>query len=697
MSRYFYLLLLIITTIVFIPALDGEFLNWDDTVYVTGNEILKEDIGITSFLKLYKFDSNISLTLFSFQLQIKIFGSNPQYFHFFNILIHLINVFLVFYLINVLFKDRNSAFWIALIFAVHPFKVESVAWIIQRKDLLYTMFFLSGIITYVRFLKTNKILWYLLTLIFAYLSIISKVAAISLVFALLSIEYYIQNRIMIKSILLIFIIGFIQLSNINSVLIVFVFITIPLLLVRYLNQVSLHTKVFKNKTIVRRKIIYNLNLLCSNRRTYKIVLLCFILFFVVYLIITLIHILANNIETAAIPFIFKTIRYFLPFLIFFILSTRNQEFLSGLFDRLIKSRKVIILGVVIAINIIISIYFLAKPNFGSDIFTLKSIFSLNTLFYFSFSLVYYIVGFVFPFYQNSMYPYPDDGQIGLWLKISPLILLLLILTAFYFVKKIKNISLRKEIVFGLLFFLINIAIVLHIIPIKGRVIVAERYTYLAYLGLIIVFVRFYKSLILAKPRSINYLRIGMLVLVSAYSIQSYTRSNIYKNSYNFWSDVIEKNPSNHYAIYSIGLYYYENGDIITALNNYNKSIVLNKTYFEYYLNRGACYYKLDSLDKAITDYDMAVELNPDEFLIYKNRGIIFFETGSPRMALEDFEIALLKKPNDREISEKYYMLLDIIKGIDDYSKGIKNNAVVSNYYFNIGTKMAMKGKYLSSN
>jgi len=130
-----FLCILAITFLIFSPAIDSNFLNWDDTIYITDNTLTYNNISIDSFEKLYDFDQNISLVLFSFLVQIKLFGDNPELFNLLNILFHLFNVLLIYKLGNYLLKNPNMAIIIAFIFAIHPLKTESVCWIIQRKDL----------------------------------------------------------------------------------------------------------------------------------------------------------------------------------------------------------------------------------------------------------------------------------------------------------------------------------------------------------------------------------------------------------------------------------------------------------------------------------------------------------------------------------------------------------------------------------
>src|SRR5207247_2389225 len=75
-------------------------------------------------------------------------------------------------------------------FGIHPMHVESVAWVSERKDLMYSFFFLAGLITYLRYNETKKNSWYAFTFLLFILSCLSKVMAIVFPFILLLLDYF---------------------------------------------------------------------------------------------------------------------------------------------------------------------------------------------------------------------------------------------------------------------------------------------------------------------------------------------------------------------------------------------------------------------------------------------------------------------------------------------------------------------------
>jgi len=120
-------------------------------------------------------------------------GFNPFIFHFINILLHIFVSIAVFFLAYFLFNNLNIAIIAGLLFGVHTLHVESVAWVSERKDVLYALFFIISLISYVRYIDTKKLQFYILALFLFVLSLLSKGQAVSLaitLFAIVSEEAY---------------------------------------------------------------------------------------------------------------------------------------------------------------------------------------------------------------------------------------------------------------------------------------------------------------------------------------------------------------------------------------------------------------------------------------------------------------------------------------------------------------------------
>jgi tetratricopeptide (TPR) repeat protein len=201
------LLVVIITFVVMSPTLQNEFVNWDDEVYITKNEVIKQ-IPFSNLVEIFTYKINnfsVPLTLLSFQIEHYFFGLNPFPYHLTNLLLHLINVILIYLFINQLIDNQQNkkylkrfqiAFFVALLFGIHPMNVESVAWATERKDLLYTFFTLWALFHYQNMphsptpyqLVQNKRYW--LSLLFFVLSLLAKPQAIFFPMLLLLVDYF---------------------------------------------------------------------------------------------------------------------------------------------------------------------------------------------------------------------------------------------------------------------------------------------------------------------------------------------------------------------------------------------------------------------------------------------------------------------------------------------------------------------------
>lgn len=175
-------IILIICFVAFYPVLNNGFLNWDDPQYILDNLLIRSldwqnihQIFTSSILKVYT-----PLTVFSFAIEYHFVQFKPFLYHLNNILLHLGVTGLAFYLFRKLNISLVAASIGTLLFAIHPMHVESVAWVTERKDVLYSFFYLLSIISYLKYIDTKKITPYLFTIIFGLLSMLSKPMALSL-------------------------------------------------------------------------------------------------------------------------------------------------------------------------------------------------------------------------------------------------------------------------------------------------------------------------------------------------------------------------------------------------------------------------------------------------------------------------------------------------------------------------------------
>ncbi len=200
-NKWLYLCtILLLTIIAYWPALKGEFLNWDDPDYVLNNLTIRSLGNIKQIFSTPIQGNYHPITMLSLAINYAISELNPVSYHVFNLLLHIANSILVFYFI---LKLTDNKFWISIfsaaLFALHPLHVESVAWITERKDVMYALFFILGLIFYLNYLKTKSILILFLCFIFYSFSLLSKPAAVIFPVVLLTIDFYYERLKSLKT------------------------------------------------------------------------------------------------------------------------------------------------------------------------------------------------------------------------------------------------------------------------------------------------------------------------------------------------------------------------------------------------------------------------------------------------------------------------------------------------------------------
>jgi tetratricopeptide (TPR) repeat protein len=190
------------------PAIQADFTELDDKRLILENIpwLLDRPGDVWSsaiFTAHYK-----PLVLLSWMYESKIYGFSAVGFHAVNLFFHTMNAILVFFLTVMLARQFQLtkkqpelvALFTAIFFAVHPLHVESVAWAMGRKDLFYTGFFLLGLLSYLKYLKTPSIKWMAFVVLSFIASMLSKAPSIMFPFILLLIDYAYRKDLNVKSV-----------------------------------------------------------------------------------------------------------------------------------------------------------------------------------------------------------------------------------------------------------------------------------------------------------------------------------------------------------------------------------------------------------------------------------------------------------------------------------------------------------------
>ena len=311
-----------------------------------------------------------------------------------------------------------------------------------------------------------------------------------------------------------------------------------------------------------------------------------------------------------------------------------------------------------------------------------------------YALVTYLYKSVVPVHLICFYPYPQkvNDMLPLYYFIYPLVAAAVVFVAWSYWRR------NRFVVFGLLFFLVNIALLLQFIPV-GEAIVAERYSYIPYLGLF--FVAGWLASLCFGPgvkQVISYVALAaMLLYAVVLGYTSSVRCTVWYDATTLWSDELQKEPvhapiaynnlgfayfgkknaatdaterqiyfdSAYYLIskaielkpdfvnawQGLGMLCYMKGDFTASANCFRTAVQLRPV-AENYSDYANLLLQLGKTDSALMEYNRAVALNPDLYVARLNRAKLYKSLNRNDEAIADLDKAVLLNP---EGAEAYYV------------------------------------------
>ena len=190
-------IIVLVTFVVFFPVLRNGFVNLDDDKYILNNPTLAS-MNLKQIFSGFVEGNYHPLTMLTYSIEYYFFGLHPNGYHAVNLLLHLLNVILVFYVVLFVSDKTGVALVASSLFGIHPLHVESVAWASELKDLLYAFFFLASLLCYQRYQKEPKTKFYFYSLLLFLLALFSKAMAVSLPIIFLLSAYYQGKKINVK-------------------------------------------------------------------------------------------------------------------------------------------------------------------------------------------------------------------------------------------------------------------------------------------------------------------------------------------------------------------------------------------------------------------------------------------------------------------------------------------------------------------
>ncbi len=197
-------ILILLTYFTFRSAFNNQFVNWDDQVYLEENSLVLNK----EYSKLWKTPVSLNyhpVTMVSLAVQVpkNIKKLTPEPFIRFNVWVHIINSILVFLLVWLL-TQQNWLYGLltSVIFAIHPMHAESVVWVSERKDVLYSFFFLLSCIMYWQYLEGGRKKWLLFAGLLFILSILSKAMAVVIPLVWFLLDYWKKGKLIDRKLII---------------------------------------------------------------------------------------------------------------------------------------------------------------------------------------------------------------------------------------------------------------------------------------------------------------------------------------------------------------------------------------------------------------------------------------------------------------------------------------------------------------
>jgi tetratricopeptide (TPR) repeat protein len=192
------LLLIVSLAAVYGRAVYFDFVDFDDQIHVVNNPMVPG--GLTWGGIKWAFTTSHAgywcpMTWISFMLDWEIFRGRAGGFHFTNIVLHIANTLLLFWVLRRYTKALWASFFVAALFGLHPLHVESVAWVTERKDVLSTLFWMLTMMAYLRYVERGTAWRYVIILACFALGLMAKPMVITLPFVLFIMDFWPLKRL----------------------------------------------------------------------------------------------------------------------------------------------------------------------------------------------------------------------------------------------------------------------------------------------------------------------------------------------------------------------------------------------------------------------------------------------------------------------------------------------------------------------
>lgn len=655
--------LALLTLICYSPALRADFTNWDDNSYVYENLLLRNfSISniITIFSSFHVSGNYHPLTLLTYLFEYAIFGKNPAVYHFVNIIIHIANAVLVWILFGRLAGYGLARFIIALLFCFHPLRVESVAWISERKDLLCAFFYLLSMIVYLEYIKNKSVRYIMFCFVFFILSLLSKSMSVTLPVVLLLLDYLKGRHITYRLVL--------EKAPFFVVAIIFMIISIA-----GQRQSGALTEAFSSGVLARVLLISQSAMQNIYKTFLPINLSCFY-------------------PMPSVDNEIFTMKYYFSAALFLIMI------IAALF--FIKKKKVISFGLLFYMITILPV--IQIISFGAAI-TADRYSYIPVL-----GIVFILAVYIEKFIKNT--EKPKTAATAIYIIIIAIIV------------SLAGISFARAHVWQSSLSLWNDAIIKYPdVPIllnnRGSYFLSKN-EYSAAIGDFKRALNKYPKNIKANF-NLGYAFLKMKDYDAAdVSLQNvlthdpdnsaalnalgnvYLGRNDPEKAKEYFQKAALANPKQSEAYINLGALYAKENETMDAIKMAEKAIKVDKTSWEAHYLKARIYVSKKQYDEALNELDTAVDINPEAYILYRLRGNLYDEKNTPEKALQDFDAAIKYGDGSSEIfhlrSVSYLRLNRFSEAARDCKKAIDLNPDFENAYMNLAVAYFYMGDYEKS-
>ena len=550
---------------------------------------------------------------------------NPFGYYLTNVLLHVLNVALIFFatrklleaMVKVGYKPMPIIPWLvaagALLHGIHPMHVESVAWLAERKDVLYCVFYFIGLMMYVDYLEGKRFPWML---------------------------------------------------YVNSVLALLAIVTMV-----GLKDFSLH---FKNYFAVNDSIICGVALLMLGAAIYAEVKfksqklgLYYVFEFFIFSLFSKPLAVAFSLSIVAVDILLKRdVKFYKAG------ASWIANEIRALFNLVLEKWMFFVLALLSGLQ---SAYL---QNVNKTLVFTHGYSIVQKLQISCYTFMMYSYKAVWPALLCGYYPFPgvdSNHNLPTIFFIAPVIAISIITVPI--ILAYKNKDLLRVVIFGLAFYFANLLFVLQFVS-AGTTIISERYSYVSYFGLFFIVV-YMAHWFWYKNKSSHLViqgSLGIILVVCGYL--SMERTKAWHNPETFWSDIISKsNAQSQLPYLNLGDYLADSGKYDKAYTPYITLLHLHTDQAGVYRNLGNIYGMRKQFDSSIYCFTMAIKYDSSDASIYNNLGVTYANLGKFNLAINDFRKAYkLDTTQDgvlTEIARTEMQLGQLNPAVADYGKLIQ--------------------------